>query len=79
LKAGSEHLGEIKMLILNIKLSHRREARKTGDFHPVQPLLEKTLEINYHGPEDSPLVASNMMEMFRIFKNLVVQLLRVPI
>jgi len=67
------------MLILNIRLSHRREPKKSGDFHPVLPLLEKTLEINYHGPEDSPLVASNMMEMFRIFKNLVVQLLRVPI
>jgi len=67
------------MLILNIRLSHRREPVKMGDFHPVQPLLEKTLEIKYNGPEDAPMVATNIMEMFRIFKNLVVQLLRVPI
>jgi len=55
------------MLILNIRLSHRREPVKMGDFHPVQPLLEKTLEIKYNGPEDAPMVATNIREMFRIF------------
>lgn len=60
------------MLLLKISLKHKEES-----WVNAKPILEKILEINYKGPEDIPAATTQMMEMFRVFKNIVVQLLKV--
>jgi hypothetical protein len=67
------------MLILTIKLSHRREPKKAGDFHPVRPILEKTVEMHFHSPDDVPVTLSRVLYTFNEFKKSLISILRVPI
>jgi len=67
------------MLILTMKLSQRKDPRKVGDFHPVQPLLERTVEMHFHSPDDVPATLNRILYSFNEFKNLIISILRVPI